>query len=208
MKSISRFLVAAVALAPLTASAAPITIDFTVTATGSTLAPGTSYAGFAPGTMGSGYFTFDDSIGTAMDLFNGLPTLDLSFNWLGHSYTEADARIHSTSFDSNGALWYWGFGPTAPTFENCGLNCYSYPGPTDFWVTGLSSSWTVDTNSHFHIAGYDGAMNGLVSWSIRTSVPETPVPPVPETSVPEPGTLGLLGLGLMGIGVVRRKRTA
>lgn len=195
-KIISRIFLAGIVLAPLSALAAPITVDFTITATGSTLAPGADYAGFAAGTTGGGSFTFDDSIGNAYDQVNGLPTIDLSFNWLGYSYTEANATLWEVGFDSTGHLNAWGFAPTiGTTATDCNLNCYAYPGPTDFWMVGYPPEFEAagyPSFGHFHIEGHDGAMAGNITWAVR--------------DVPEPGTLALLGCGLLGVFATRRRR--
>jgi hypothetical protein len=194
MNGYSRLLLACILLQPLSAFAAPIRVDFTVTAIGWNMAsaPGSDYAGFAPGTTGSGYVTFDDSLGNATDIRAGLPTLDLEFSWLGYTYTEADAALSIVNFDAAGNLDLWGFGPTGSSTPSCGLNCYSSVGPTDFWVYG---ALTRLSSSTFHIEGFDGGMYGSVSWTATRDVPE-------------PGTLGLFGLGLLGSALLRRKRAA
>jgi hypothetical protein len=194
MKRFSRLLLAGLALAPLTAFAAPIRVDFTVTAQGWTLAsaPGSDYAGFAPGTTGGGYFIFDDSIGNATDVQAGFATQDLEFSWLGQTYTEADTALSIVSFDAAGNLDLWGIGPTGPSVPGCGLNCYSSVGSTDFWAYGAVSRLSSST---LHIEGFDGAMYGSVTWTATRDVPE-------------PATLGLLGMGLLGLIGLRRKRAA
>ena len=66
MKNFARIIVGSVLFASHSVFAAPITIDFTVTATsarnGNDNFNGTSYAGYSVGSVGSGYFTFDDSL--------------------------------------------------------------------------------------------------------------------------------------------------
>ena len=194
MKGFSRLLLAGIVFAPLSAFAAPIRIDFTVTALGWSLAPapGSDYAGFAPGTVGGGHVTFDDSLGSGTDIQTGLPTQDLEFSWLGYTYTEADAALWLLGFDAAGALDFWAIGPTGPSIPGCGLNCYSSVGATDFWVVGAVSR---ASSSSFHIEGFDGAMVGSVAWTATRDVPE-------------PGTLGLFGVGLLGLILLRRKRSA
>jgi hypothetical protein len=194
MKGFSRLLLAGIVFAPLSAFATPIRVDFTVTALGWNLAPapGTGYAGFAPGTVGGGYVTFDDSLGSTTNIQAGLPTLDLEFNWLGQTYTEANAALWLTGFNAAGVLDFWAIGPTGPSVPGCGLNCMSNVGLTDFWVVGaLSRSSSVN----MHIEGFDGAMYGSVSFTATRDVPE-------------PGTLGMFGAGLLGMFLLRRKRSA
>jgi hypothetical protein len=194
MKGLSRLLLAGIVFAPLSAFATPIRVDFTVTALGWNMAsaPGMDYAGFAPGTVGGGHVTFDDSLGSTTNIQAGLPTLDLEFNWLGYTYTEADAALWLLGFDAEGALDFWAIGPTGPSVPGCGLNCMSNVGPTDFWVVGAVSRLSSTT---LHIEGFDGGMVGSVAWTATRDVPE-------------PATLGLFGAGLLGLILVRRKRSA
>jgi hypothetical protein len=194
MKGLSRLLLAGILFAPLSAFATPIRVDFTVTALGwnQAPAPGSDYAGFAPGTVGGGHVTFDDSLGSTTNIQAGLPTLDLEFNWLGHTYTEADAALWLTGFDAAGALDFWAIGPTGPSVPGCGLNCMSSVGPTDFWVVGALSR---SSNATMHIEGFNGGMYGTVAFTATRDVPE-------------PGTLGMFGAGLLGMILLRRKRSA
>jgi hypothetical protein len=193
MKGFSRLLLAAIVFAPLSAFATPIRVDFTVTALGWNLAPalGSDYAGFAPGTVGGGYVTFDDSLGSTTNIQAGLPTQDLEFSWLGHTYTEADAALWILGLDAAGALDLWAIGPTGPSIPGCGLNCISMVGPTDFWVVGAVSRLSSTT---LHIEGFEGGMFGSVTWTATRDVPE-------------PATLGLFGVGLLGSILLRRKRS-
>lgn len=194
MKGFSRLLLAGIVFAPLAAHATPIRVDFTVTALGWNMAPspGIDYAGFAPGTLGGGYVTFDDALGSTTDIQAGLPTLDLEFNWLGQTYTEANASLWLLGFDAAGALDFWAFGPTGPSVPGCGLNCISNVGPTDFWVVGAVSRLSSTT---LHLEGFDGGMVGSVAWTATRDVPE-------------PGTLGMFGAGLLGLMLLRRRRSA
>jgi hypothetical protein len=117
--------------APLSAFATPIRVDFTVTALGWNWAPtpGSDYAGFAPGTVGGGHVTFDDSLGSTTNIQTGLPTQDLEFNWLGHTYTEADAALWILGFDAAGGLDLWAFGPTGPSVPGLRTELHFDGGP-------------------------------------------------------------------------------
>jgi hypothetical protein len=192
-KSVSRILAASLLAAPVTALAAPITVDFTVTATnafdGGSNFNATSYNGFTAGALGSGSFTFDDSIGNYSSFTDGIVPIDLTFSWLGLTFTEANTQIWSLQFDVAGALFGWQIGALP-----C-LNCLSTPGPTDFFASGYTP-YAPYNNAVAHQEGVNGWMNGSVAWTARPA------------SVPEPGTLGLLGLGLLGAAAARRKRAA
>ena len=142
--------------------------------------------------MGGGSVTFDDSIGQGSDLVNGLATLDLSFTWLGQTFTEASATLWSLSFDSTGALSSWGLGRRGVD-GTCLLNCASSIGPTDFSMIGYVGAPANDAG-FMHVDGFDGFMFGSTAWSVA------------PTAVPEPSTLVLLGASLLGMGLARRRR--
>ena len=199
--SILRTIAACALLAPMGALATPITVDFTITATKTlgpdgVFTPGGSYAGFPTGTEGGGSFTFDDSLGTGWDTANGLPTIDLNFNWLGESFTEVDATVWLLSFNSvTGALESWGIGRRGGD-PGCAVNCVSTIGPTDFQIDGFT--YSPDDAGYMHVEGFQGTMFGATTWTVGPAA----------VGVPEPGTLALFGAGLLGILVTRRKRIA
>jgi hypothetical protein len=188
-KPVSKILAVGLALAPLSALATPITVDFSVTATNAYdgINDTTSYNGFTAGALGSGSFTFDDVIGNYSSFTDGIVPTDLTFTWLGLTFTEPNTQIWSLQFDAAGALFGWQIGALP-----C-LNCVSTPGPTDFFATGYRP-YDPYNIAVAHQEGVSGWMNGSVAWTVHPA------------SVPEPATLGLLAFGLLGAAAARRKR--
>jgi len=197
-KRFARILINSGLLASLFASqctlAAPVTIDFTVTATsawdGVNNFNATSYNGYAIGTMGSGSFTFDDSLGSFFDTTTGAVASNLSFTWLGTTWSADNVRIWTLLFDSAGALQRWGIG--APV--GCGISCMNNPGPTDFYMIGFAPGSSQGSDASLHQEGASGSMRGSVSWNVRPA------------AVPLPGALGLFSFGLISAVVAGRKR--
>lgn len=122
-------------LAPAIAQAAPITYDFSVTATTGPLAGATS----------SGTFTFDSSIipaggGTVNQ--TGLLT-DLNFTWNGIVYDETTANTGGLTFAANGSLSSELFGNhcfAGGCLINSGTNDWAMLGQVFFYASGGGSA--------------------------------------------------------------------
>lgn len=172
------------------AHAAPITVDFTVTSTTN------SSPSYAPGVVGSGYFSFDDSLipvggdGVVTNPVNGLPTLDLSFSWYGVTFDELSAKISRLVFGA-GQLLDWQIGGDYAV--ECGLfNRYScvHGGTSepDFYVLVQQAGESFATFNDGEHPGFASA-NDTVEWSVR--------------AVPEPATLALLAMALAALRLFR-----
>jgi hypothetical protein len=172
------------------ADATPITVDFSVASND------LSNPSYGTGVVGTGYFTFDDSLipaGGSGHLGNpivDLPTLDLFFSWFGVSFDESNAQIAVLTF-ADGLLTDWMIGGSYLP-ASCGFlryACTSSGGAApDF--DGLGSGGIAFTD-----ASRPGLAYGRpVEWSVRA------------TPVPEPGTLALFGVAAIGLAFVRRRR--
>jgi hypothetical protein len=176
--------------------ATPITVDFAVVSTTSSSDVDDFYT---VGTVGSGYFTFDDSLmpstgtGTVGNSLMGAPTLDLFFDWFGTTFDSTNAAIATLTF-VNGLLADWWIGGTyiAPVCGIMRFACMSSAGTAPDFSLIASSGGSMNDGVH---AGF-GAGYGTVSWSVRS------------VSVPEPGTFGLLGLGLLSLAFTRKRLPA
>src|SRR5262245_10884080 len=180
-----RALLGLAALLPGLASAVPITIDFTITATrpqDSQGDPATTYNGYSPGAQGSGSATFDDSIGNFFENVDGLVPIDLTFSWLGRTWDESNARFSYLEFDATGQLKNWFIGAWIPGYD-CDLSCVSTEGPTDFWLGEFNGGLGV-----LHDANAPGQMFGSVTWIAH-----------PAASVPEPASTCLMLIGMLGL---------
>ena len=180
-------LVALALCAPGMASAALIRVDFTATTTMSRYG-GAITSGYQAGVVGTGYFTFDDSLRDVPAIAGGVAALDLSVSWLGQTWDESTARIGSLSYFLDGSLRGFTIGGWYP--GDCGTGCVPTTGssPSDFWV-GTGNG---EFSSFIHLQNLAGGIYGSTSWSVQ--------------SVPEPGTLALMAVGILGAGLARRRR--
>ena len=175
------------------ANAIPVRYDFTVSLLDT---QGTFPVG--AGTNGFGYVVFDTSLaalaGPTGQVGNQnipLPTIDLSFDWLGMHWDESNATLGILQFNS-GILTSLGIDAVVPP-NTCGnsFQCVQW-GTNDFTVTRNASG--VGT-SLLTRSGANGVAIGTARWSGPLQV-----------DVPEPGTLALFGAALTGLFLVRRRQ--
>lgn len=180
----------ALLVSALAAEAAPITVDFSVTSND------VSNPSYGSGVVGTGYFTFDDSLlpaggsGRIGNPIVPLPTLDFFFNWFDVSFDESTAAIASLTF-VDGVLTDWTIGGSYLP-AGCGFLRYSC-----VWSGGAAPDF--DGFGTGGIAMTDAKRPGLaygrpVQWSVR------------DANVPEPGTLALFGMSAIGLAFLRRRR--
>ena len=182
----------ALLVSALAAEAAPITVDFSVTSND------VSNPSYGSGVVGTGYFTFDDSLlpaggsGRIGNPIVPLPTLDFFFNWFDVSFDESTAAIASLTF-VDGVLTDWMIGGSYSP-ATCGFlryACTSSGGQqADF--DGFATGGIAFTDAQRPGLAYGNP----IEWSVR------------DTSVPEPGTLALFGLGALGLAFTHRRRVA
>jgi hypothetical protein len=195
LTNLTKTIAVAMLLAPMSALAAPVTVDFTIQGTyglsgGDFESP--TYNGYDAATAtGSGWFTIDDSIGNFYDTTVGAAPAAFHLEFLGVTFTETNTRLYSASFTPLG-LDAWSFGAYSGAGD-CGLACVASAGPSDFWIYGNYGSLGLGYGV-VHDVDAVGWMYGSVSWAIRT------------TPVPEPATFGLLGAALLGTLGLRRRR--
>ena len=162
--SLTKVLTIGVLLAPASALAVPITVDFTITNSsayiGSDLQRATRSAARPMARSRSTTPSAPSKTQSA-----GSAAIDLSLNWLGASFDESNTQIWQLRFDSLGALTGWALGGA-----NCAFNCINSAGPSDLYVTGGAP---YNGTSAGHVEGVNGWMVGSVtSWNSHpASVP-------------------------------------
>lgn len=180
------------ALAATAANAIPVRYDFTIKLS--------SVQGTKPGTGtadGYGYVVFDDALaaggtpgGSVGNMSTPLPTLDLSFDWLGMHFDETTGTLGNIYLNSSGGISGWSIDAFTPT-PGCTFQCVQW-GSTDFSVLAANGGTAAPGNGTALLtqAGVNGVAIGNVSWT---------------KTVPEPATLGLMLMGVAGAALRRRK---
>jgi len=74
-KSVTKILAAGLLLAPMSALATPIRVDFSIVSN-FTLDGSSTYNGYAVGSVGTGWFTFDDAVGNFVQRLDVLRAQD------------------------------------------------------------------------------------------------------------------------------------
>ena len=178
-----------VLLAPLTANATPIGVDYSIT------------------DQGNGTYLYDFFF--ILNNNDGSWTSGQGFDWLIFGDRAGDSLQPSAFGDSGAGNWAWltsdgsqsysAFGHEGPTMcfgdvPNCG--------PDDGLWTPLAVGDSVSGSGLSNILVADGQMywsiivGDFTEWNRANRV----------TAVPEPGTLALFGVGLFGMGLSRRRK--
>jgi hypothetical protein len=184
--------VSLIALFAPAANATPIRYDFSLSLV--------QAVGTLPGngsTNGSGYVVFDTDLavlatgGKLGDLNTPLPTIDLSFDWLGQHFDALSGTLSTVTFDGFGNPLAWDIDNIVP--RNACVNnfrCVQW-GTDDF---SLLASPGGGGSALLTQTGVYGVAIGSVSW-VRAEL----------KSVPEPGIFGLMTISLVGLWLARRK---
>jgi len=158
--------------------------------------------GTQPGTGtadGSGFFVFDSDLAMGSpgsrvgDLNTPLPTLALSFDWLGMHFDESSAALGALYVDGFGGVTGWSLdGLVAPNRCQPAFQCVQW-GTSDFNILAFGTSIGAGS-ALLTQSGVDGVAIGWVTWNeVR--------------DVPEPGAFSLLALGIASF-ILRRRKTA
>jgi len=130
--------------------AAPLSFDFTATAT----------SGVLNGATASGTFSFDSTSALPGDV-NAVGLLTgLDFTWNGVPYTELTANTGWLSFDGSGSLSGFGFG------NNCAAGSCSvsnHLGAEEWWASTASYCFAYSTTAPFWGSGDRIRIDGLES---------------------------------------------
>jgi len=195
MRSLKAVLLLALAIPA--AHAVPIRYDFAISLS--------SVQGTQPGTGsadGAGYVVFDTDLASGVtaprvgDLNTPLPTLDLSFDWLGIHFDESNATLGALYLGGPGNITGWSIdGVVARNLCPDAFQCVQW-GTTDFNILAFGNL-AGSGSALLTQSGVNGVAIGSVSWRLGEI-----------NRVPEPGTLGLLALALGGTMLVRRRRAA
>ena len=214
------FFAGLVALAPVTATAAVVTVDiagtFSAGFNGNPLNPGFPNPDLANGSF-AGSFTYDDAAAP----FNVTPTVN-NFDVLSNNVelrTPANALDYTITIDGNNALRLINSGVSDRLIIFLGDSTTTFPDDLrlHFDVTGLGlvADGSPLTAAEFALAITSGTFlpdpNSLldvegVPSDFTLGVASARVTIVDIADIAEPGTLALLGLGLTALMVAARRR--
>ncbi len=162
---------------------------------------GTVFGGFYDGIVGTGSFTYDETLITGIrveEIFaiDGNGTLTVNFTIFGQTFTELndiDSPFRPSLGLEDGEVVFLDFivdeelGPVLTDIDE--------PGVLGFDLFALN----------FAVVGGDFDFEGDV-FVLEGEIPDAGGTEV--SSVPEPGALALFGIGLLGLGLTRRRRLA